>query len=171
MIYDYVPIPLKSLDVRTALACLSARPSIKSLLTKIGFYSFIPPPPLLLHSQGRQLVTKKTMATPQPLSSIEVNHDFSISKSPEKPSDETYGYTEHKELSIPASESLTYDYVDVEPDIHWRTYVALVTMFLLNYVAVISLQAPPAVVSLRTLSFSSPFSPFSDDCAPLDYRQ
>lgn len=138
------------------LACLPVQVS-KVFSRKSASTLSSPPSPLLLHSQGRQLVTKKTMATPQPLSSIEVNHNFSISKSPEKPSDETYGYTEHKELSTPASESLTYDYVDVEPDIHWRTYVALVTMFLLNYVAVISLQAPPAVVSLRTLSFSSPF--------------
>ena len=99
------------------------------------------------------------MATPQPLSSTEVNHEVSISKSLEKPTDEFSGYTEHKEMSAPALESLTYDYVDVEPDIHWRTYVALVTMFLLNYVAVISLQAPPAVVSFRTLSLISLFCP------------
>lgn len=47
--------------------------------------------------------------------------------------------TEHNEHA--------YQNAASEPEIHWRTYVALLAMVLINYVAVISLQAPPAVVS------------------------
>ncbi|OAL54691.1 putative siderophore iron transporter [Pyrenochaeta sp. DS3sAY3a] len=47
--------------------------------------------------------------------------------------------TEHNEHAYQNAES--------EPEIHWRTYVALLAMVLINYVAVISLQAPPAVLN------------------------
>lgn len=35
---------------------------------------------------------------------------------------------------------------DVEPELHARTYIALAAMILLNYVQVLALQGPPAVV-------------------------
>ena len=44
--------------------------------------------------------------------------------------------------------NLRYDEVDDEPEIHLRTYVAVVAMFLLNLVQVLALQAPPAVVRI-----------------------
>jgi hypothetical protein len=41
-----------------------------------------------------------------------------------------------------------YDNDDEEPELHMRTYVALLAMFLLNLVQVFALQGPPAVVSV-----------------------
>lgn len=46
-------------------------------------------------------------------------------------------------------EDLTYDNEDEEPQFHWRTVVACVTMFMLNFVQVVALEGPPAVVSLK----------------------
>lgn len=47
--------------------------------------------------------------------------------------------------------NLVYD-EEVEPELHARTYVALLAMFLLNMVQVVALQGPPAVVSCSPLS-------------------
>jgi hypothetical protein len=44
--------------------------------------------------------------------------------------------------------NLHYDEVDVEPEIHLRTWIACVAMFMLNMVQVVALQGPPAVVSI-----------------------
>lgn len=44
--------------------------------------------------------------------------------------------------------NLTYDDVDEEPELHARTYIALLAMFLLNLVQVFALQGPPAVVRI-----------------------
>jgi hypothetical protein len=63
------------------------------------------------------------------------------------------GVTEHNEC-ITSSHENSYEDAELEPEIHWRTYVALLAMVLINYVAVISLQAPPAVVSIH--QFGSP---------------
>jgi hypothetical protein len=46
--------------------------------------------------------------------------------------------------------NLVYDDVDEEPELHARTYVALLAMFVLNMVQVFALQGPPAVVSTLT---------------------
>jgi hypothetical protein len=46
--------------------------------------------------------------------------------------------------------NLHYDEVDVEPELHMRTYIALAAMFMLNMVQVVALQGPPAVVSRQT---------------------
>jgi MFS family permease len=42
--------------------------------------------------------------------------------------------------------NLVYNDVDEEPELHVRTYVALIALFLLNFVQVYALQGPPAVV-------------------------
>jgi len=43
--------------------------------------------------------------------------------------------------------NLVYTDVDEEPELHARTYIALLSMFALNLVQVFALQSPPAVVS------------------------
>jgi hypothetical protein len=40
-----------------------------------------------------------------------------------------------------------YDADDEEPVIHIRTYIALLSMFLMNFVQTFALQGPPSVVS------------------------
>lgn len=55
---------------------------------------------------------------------------------------------EHLDNRIPR-DNLVYDNVDVEPELHLRTYLALASVILLNYVQVIALQSPPAVVSIH----------------------
>lgn len=49
-------------------------------------------------------------------------------------------------VSSPKS-NLVYDNDEEEPEIHARTYFALLAMFTLNLVQVLALQGPPAVVS------------------------
>jgi hypothetical protein len=46
-----------------------------------------------------------------------------------------------------AMENLVYDNVDEEPAIHLRTWIALASMFIMNFVQTFALQGPPAVVS------------------------
>lgn len=54
--------------------------------------------------------------------------------------------TEHSERVPTPTGNLVYDHNDEEPEIHARTYFALAAMFLLNFVQVVALQGPPAVV-------------------------
>ncbi|KAH7089425.1 putative siderophore iron transporter [Paraphoma chrysanthemicola] len=70
-------------------------------------------------------------------------HDVGVVTNSEK--SET-GMTEHKE-HVSSSYEHVYENAELEPEIHWRTYIALLAMVLINYVAVISLQAPPAVLN------------------------
>lgn len=52
------------------------------------------------------------------------------------------------EKSKTASEvNLVYNDIEEEPEIHFRTYVAVAAMLILNYVQIIALQGPPVVVS------------------------
>lgn len=53
----------------------------------------------------------------------------------------------HLEKIDPNDQNLVYDDVDEEPELHARTYIALLSMFALNLVQVFALQSPPAVVS------------------------
>lgn len=46
--------------------------------------------------------------------------------------------------------NLTYKNEEEEPQFHWRTVVACVAMFMLNFVQVVALEGHPAVVSLTT---------------------
>jgi hypothetical protein len=48
--------------------------------------------------------------------------------------------------------NLVYDNDEEEPELHAKTYIALAAMFLLNFVQVLALQGPPAVVSARVKS-------------------
>jgi hypothetical protein len=43
--------------------------------------------------------------------------------------------------------NLVYENDEEEPELHMRTYIALLAMFLLNYVLVFALNGPVAVVS------------------------
>lgn len=52
----------------------------------------------------------------------------------------------HVEETDLQDRNLVYD-GEEEPEIHMRTWVALAAMFMLNYVQVVALQGPPAVVS------------------------
>lgn len=61
--------------------------------------------------------------------------------------------TKHIERS--AEQEFIYADEEEEPELHARTYLALFAMFLLNYVMVIALQSPPAVVSRRGISDES----------------
>ena len=68
--------------------------------------------------------------------SVEENRDVSSDKQTE---------------DVDASDgNLHYDEVDEEPELHIRTYIALLSMLLLSMVQVVALQGPPAVVSVRT---------------------
>ncbi|CAM1503636.1 Fc.00g012270.m01.CDS01 [Cosmosporella sp. VM-42] len=42
--------------------------------------------------------------------------------------------------------NLTYSAVDEEPEIHFRTYIAVAAMLILNFVQIIALQGPPLVL-------------------------
>lgn len=51
----------------------------------------------------------------------------------------------HLEQS-PEQVNLSYNDDEEEPELHMRTWLALAAMWLLNYVQVVALQGPPAVV-------------------------
>lgn len=56
-----------------------------------------------------------------------------------------------KSASPPSLDAnLVYDNDEEEPEIHTRTYLALLAMFTLNLVQVLALQGPPAVVSEKS---------------------
>lgn len=64
---------------------------------------------------------------------------------------EQAGRDELKSESPPSLDAnLVYDNDEEEPEIHTRTYLALVAMFTLNLVQVLALQGPPAVVSEKS---------------------
>ena len=56
----------------------------------------------------------------------------------------------HLETTGGDANNLTYDYDEEEPEIHMRTWIAIGAMWLLNFVQVVALQAPPAVVCSAT---------------------
>ena len=61
---------------------------------------------------------------------------------------EQVGREDMKSESVPPVDAnLVYDDDEEEPEIHARTYLALLAMFTLNLVQVLALQGPPAVVS------------------------
>jgi len=81
-----------------------------------------------------------------------VNSEIGQLPSPplEKRSDEEQ-QIEHVKTS---SFNLVYNDDEEEPEIHARTWIALAAMFLLNFVQVVALQSPPAVVSLAQLKMT-----------------
>ena len=56
-----------------------------------------------------------------------------------------------EKATVSPSQNLVYDAVDEEPQIHLRTWIALASMFLMNFVQTFALQGPPAVVSTAHL--------------------
>lgn len=52
----------------------------------------------------------------------------------------------HLEQSPGEVANLSYNDDEAEPELHMRTWLALAAMWLLNYVQVVALQGPPAVV-------------------------
>lgn len=64
---------------------------------------------------------------------------------------EQVGRDDMKSESVPSLDAnLVYDDDEEEPEIHARTYLALLAMFTLNLVQVLALQGPPAVVSEKS---------------------
>lgn len=57
------------------------------------------------------------------------------------------GESKHLEDALSPTANLVYSQDDEEPELHARTYFAVVAMFLLNMVQVFALQGPPTVVS------------------------
>ena len=62
-----------------------------------------------------------------------------------------YGEKQHSSIeqhehALDSHGNLVYENSEEEPELHARTYLALASMFLLNYVQVVALQGPPAVV-------------------------
>ena len=66
--------------------------------------------------------------------------------------------TDQLEEKVTEDGNLVYDVVDEEQEIHMRTWIALLAMFLLNLVQVFALQGPPAVVSAQMISTLSVLS-------------
>ena len=62
----------------------------------------------------------------------------------EKPSSQVLQVEDLKTMDT--LENLVYNDTEEEPELHARTYVALLAMFILNLVQVVALQGPPAVV-------------------------
>ncbi|KAN0112347.1 putative siderophore iron transporter [Hyaloscypha variabilis] len=60
------------------------------------------------------------------------------------------------ELAPSQDANLVYDNDEEEPEIHARTYFALVAMFTLNLVQVLALQGPPAVLSYIGKDLNNP---------------
>ncbi|KAK5175466.1 uncharacterized protein LTR77_000605 [Saxophila tyrrhenica] len=54
---------------------------------------------------------------------------------------------EHFEHGVDTKGNLSYEHEEEEPELHMRTYVALLSMWLLNLVQVLALQGPPAVLN------------------------
>lgn len=65
---------------------------------------------------------------------------------PPHPSEKAFREAVHIEETATHEANLVYD-GEEEPELHFRTWIALGSMFLLNLVQVFALQGPPAVVS------------------------
>ncbi|EXJ67988.1 uncharacterized protein A1O5_08602 [Cladophialophora psammophila CBS 110553] len=75
------------------------------------------------------------------------NQDDAVTRSSALKMDELRTAPTHLERVDPAEANLVYDDAEHEPELHLRTWIALVAMFLLNYVIVFALLSPPAVLS------------------------
>lgn len=76
------------------------------------------------------------------------NSIHSHSEEPQSPvqGEKTNGGNHLENVSNPIAD-LAHADDEVEPEFHTRTYFALIAMFFLNFVQVLALQGPPAVVS------------------------
>jgi hypothetical protein len=59
---------------------------------------------------------------------------------------ESFNIGDVEKTTSPPTENLVYNNVDEEPVIHLRTWIALASMFLMNFVQTFALQGPPSVV-------------------------
>lgn len=71
---------------------------------------------------------------------------------PELSGVESHNMEDLEKTTSPPSGNLVYDHDDEEPEIHLRTWIAMASMFMMNFVQVFALQGPPSVV--RKLPFS-----------------
>ncbi|VUC36414.1 unnamed protein product [Clonostachys rosea] len=55
----------------------------------------------------------------------------------------------------PSENNLVYDNADEEPVVHLRTWIALASMFLMNFVQTLALQGPPSVLSIIGTSLNN----------------
>ncbi len=60
---------------------------------------------------------------------------------------ESFNIGDIERTTSPPTGNLVYDNVDEEPVIHLRTWIALASMFIMNFVQTFALQGPPSVVS------------------------
>ncbi|OKL59548.1 hypothetical protein UA08_05366 [Talaromyces atroroseus] len=60
-----------------------------------------------------------------------------------------------EKITSPPTQDLVYDNVDEEPVIHLRTWIALASMFLMNFVQTFALQGPPSVLSYIGVSLNN----------------
>lgn len=95
------------------------------------------------------MATEKS-AVNKELGSSVPDHDLSVDEKQDFSMKE-----KHVENSPDELKNLSYNDDEEEPEIHMRTWIALAAMWLLNYVQVVALQGPPAVVSLHILSRNS----------------
>ncbi|KAJ4348295.1 uncharacterized protein N0V89_009667 [Didymosphaeria variabile] len=58
-----------------------------------------------------------------------------------------HAHAEQIEIAIPSRGDLVYDNIEEKPELHFRTWIAVAAMFLLNFVQVFALQGPPSVLS------------------------
>lgn len=84
------------------------------------------------------------------IESMGAQSDVSVHKNEINSSENSPVEVKHLEDAAVQDGNLVYD-GDEEPEIHMRTWIALAAMFLLNYVQVIALQGPPAVVGRTEL--------------------
>ncbi|KEF57513.1 uncharacterized protein A1O9_05430 [Exophiala aquamarina CBS 119918] len=58
------------------------------------------------------------------------------------------GFEKHLEqIDVDDDQDIVYDDTEHEPELHFRTWIALASMFLYNYVIIITLLSPPTVLS------------------------
>lgn len=79
--------------------------------------------------------------------------DEGLSSNDKKDSPTTFN---HLEDVIEAGSDIVYDEENEEPEFHMRTWVALGALWLLNYVQIIALQGPPALVSQLSITSRVP---------------
>lgn len=77
----------------------------------------------------------------------------SIKETTQEDADEPTEYRDHS-----PSNDLIYENEDEEPELHARTYIALATMFLWNFIQAFALTGPPTVLSYIGEDLQDPLS-------------
>ncbi|CAI6094694.1 unnamed protein product [Clonostachys chloroleuca] len=68
---------------------------------------------------------------------------------------ESQAVEDFEKHSGPPENNLVYDNADEEPVVHLRTWIALASMFLMNFVQTLALQGPPSVLSIIGTSLNN----------------